>query len=167
MNWELFVKNVKQWAEDRNLIKGSTVQAQALKGLSEFGELADNLSKGSLEKIKDDIGDNCVVAVIVDAINGQESYEPVVSGNASKTKYEAAAAIAYEWHYYLRWYGKESIGVPYYCRVLTNTLGIDFEECLAQAWDDIKDRKGIMHNGVFVKSTDSAYEEIVKLYAPK
>ena len=167
MNWELFVKNVKQWAEDRNLIKGSTVQAQALKGLSELGELADNLAKGNLENIKDDIGDNCVVAVIVDAINGQESYEPVASGSESPTKYDAAADIAHEWHYYLMGYGKESTFVPYHCLVLAKTLGIDFEECLAKAWDDIKDRKGIMHNGVFVKSTDSAYEEIVKLYAPE
>lgn len=32
--------------------------------------------------------------------------------------------------------------------------GYTIEECLAQAWDDIKDRKGRMINGTFVKEAD-------------
>lgn len=32
--------------------------------------------------------------------------------------------------------------------------GYTIEECLAQAWDDIKDRKGKMINGTFVKEAD-------------
>ena len=34
-----------------------------------------------------------------------------------------------------------------------NNLSI--QECLQQAWDDIKDRKGRMVDGVFVKEGDS------------
>ena len=32
--------------------------------------------------------------------------------------------------------------------------GLSISECLAQAWDDIKDRKGKMVDGVFVKEAD-------------
>lgn len=32
--------------------------------------------------------------------------------------------------------------------------GVSLQECLATAWDDIKDRKGKMINGVFVKEAD-------------
>lgn len=32
--------------------------------------------------------------------------------------------------------------------------GISIQECLEQAWSDIKDRKGRMINGVFVKESD-------------
>jgi len=32
--------------------------------------------------------------------------------------------------------------------------GYTIEECLAQAWNDIKDRKGKMINGTFVKEAD-------------
>lgn len=32
--------------------------------------------------------------------------------------------------------------------------GLTITDCLADAWDDIKDRKGRMVDGVFVKSTD-------------
>ena len=31
---------------------------------------------------------------------------------------------------------------------------VSLEECLAKAWEDIKDRKGRMIDGIFVKETD-------------
>lgn len=40
--------------------------------------------------------------------------------------------------------------------------GLTLEKCMARAWDDIKDRKGRMVDGVFVKEEDlreSIYEE--------
>lgn len=33
--------------------------------------------------------------------------------------------------------------------------GLTIEECLQQAWDDIKDRKGRMVDGVFIKESDT------------
>ena len=33
-------------------------------------------------------------------------------------------------------------------------LGVDFNECLKMAYDEIKDRKGKMINGMFVKEVD-------------
>ena len=38
---------------------------------------------------------------------------------------------------------------------------VSFLSCLEQAWSDIKDREGIMYEGVFIKSTDARYTEIV------
>lgn len=38
---------------------------------------------------------------------------------------------------------------------------ISFLSCLDQAWNDIKDREGIMFEGVFIKSTDTRYAELV------
>lgn len=38
--------------------------------------------------------------------------------------------------------------------------GYTVEECLAKAWDDIKDRKGKMINGTFVKDTDADYAQL-------
>lgn len=51
--------------------------------------------------------------------------------------------------------------------VLTNICvreKISIVECLRMAYDDIKDRKGIMHGGVFVKSTDPDYANICAIY---
>jgi len=38
--------------------------------------------------------------------------------------------------------------------------GYTINECLQQAWNDIKDRKGKMVNGTFVKNTDADYEQL-------
>lgn len=35
------------------------------------------------------------------------------------------------------------------------------EECVQIAYNDIKDRKGIMSNGVFIKESDPAYASII------
>ena len=54
---------IHKWGEDRNMYKNSTPQAQALKLVSEVGELCDNLAKGRYECAEDDIGDCFVVLV--------------------------------------------------------------------------------------------------------
>mgnify|MGYP003629690363 CR=1 FL=1 len=92
----MITNKIAQWHHDRNLIDGSTDQAQFLKLIEETGELAGNLARG--KDIRDDIGD-----IIVVLINIAER----------------------------------------------NNLTI--EECLDVAYGDIKDRKGTMIDGVFVK----------------
>lgn len=37
---------------------------------------------------------------------------------------------------------------------ISQQLGLDFNECVASAYDEIKDRKGKMVGGVFVKESD-------------
>lgn len=54
--------------------------------------------------------------------------------------------------------------VGYIVVVLVNLCArnrISFLSCLDQAWNDIKDREGIMYEGVFIKSTDTRYAELV------
>lgn len=46
--------------------------------------------------------------------------------------------------------------------ILSNQLGVSLEACLQHAYDEIKDRKGVMYNGCFIKSTDERYEQIIK-----
>ena len=41
--------------------------------------------------------------------------------------------------------------------ILAAQKGTSLQECLAMAYADIKDRKGVMLDGVFVKSTDEHY----------
>lgn len=38
--------------------------------------------------------------------------------------------------------------------ILCKQLGLDFQECVEVAYNDIKDRKGKMVDGVFVKESD-------------
>ena len=50
---------------------------------------------------------------------------------------------------------KDSIGDIYVVlTILAMQLGLNMEECVQAAYDEIKDRRGEMVNGVFVKESD-------------
>lgn len=50
---------------------------------------------------------------------------------------------------------KDAIGDMYVVlTILALQLDLDIEDCVAAAYDEIKDRKGKMINGVFVKEAD-------------
>lgn len=55
------VQKVGDWHHARNLIDGSTDQAQYVKLIEEAGELAGNIARGKC--IKDDVGDMLVVLI--------------------------------------------------------------------------------------------------------
>jgi NTP pyrophosphatase (non-canonical NTP hydrolase) len=91
--------DVADWHHARNLIAGSTDQAQFVKLIEEGGELAGNIARG--KDIEDDVGDMVVVLINIAERNNTTLYE-----------------------------------------------------CLKVAWGDIKDRTGIMVDGVFIKQED-------------
>src|SRR5690606_351709 len=102
--WAIYRRNMEtkdlviQWAEDRNLIKGSSPQAQMMKLVEELGELANGIARGNRTLIEDSIGDVRVVLTI-----------------------------------------------------LAKQLDFDDDICFQHAYNEIKDRKGKMGDGVFVK----------------
>ena len=58
---------------------------------------------------------------------------------------------------------KDGIGDVIVClNNIAYMYNTDIEDCLEVAWNSIKDRQGVMHNGVFIKSTDPQYEEILR-----
>lgn len=87
---------IRQWHYDRNLIYGSTDQAQFVKLVEEVGELAGSIARDN--DVRDDIGDICTVLINIAERNG-----------------------------------------------------FTLDDCMAVAWDDIKDRKGRMVDGIYVK----------------
>lgn len=98
------IQKVEQWAEARNLVKGSDAKNQFHKLIQECGELSDSICKQ--KDASDDVGDILVVLII-----------------------------------------------------LCQQLGLNLEECLEVAYDDIKDRKGVMIDGVFIKEADLSEEQ--------
>lgn len=93
--------DIRQWAQDRNLIEGSDSFRQVTKLMEEVGEIAQGVAKGRVADIADGIGDVVVVLTILAA---------------------------------------------------QNNLSIEY--CIEQAWQQIKDRKGRMVDGVFIKEGD-------------
>ena len=63
-NYQLpVIAKIIQWANDRNIIQGSTPIKQSLKTLEECAELIESVADNDKEGISDAIGDICVTLV--------------------------------------------------------------------------------------------------------
>ncbi len=161
---ELIAK-IEQWAEDRNIIKGSKPIDQAMKLFSEFGELADNV--GKCRDCRDDIGDCAVVITIILAQNDMSfgEYLNMMLNSDHHIKYNVAqlggcigdfvSDIASNG----RITGDDFLWCIEWLNVIASQIDSSLEECVQIAYNDIKDRKGVMFNGVFIKESDPAYQD--------
>ncbi|MDY5106190.1 MAG: MazG-like family protein [Actinobacillus minor] len=161
------IQQIEQWAEDRNLIKGSTPQKQMLKLMEEFGELCGGVAKNKPEVIKDSIGD-CFVALVI--LTKQlrveldfgylfsETYKNLQNTNDDPTlstllfisrSGKLADCIGYHDDPIL-----EIAGLFSLLTLISSKLYLDLSDCVQHAYDQIKDRKGKLIDGVFVKEED-------------
>lgn len=165
---ELILK-IEQWAEDRNLIKGSDPLSQAMKLFSEAGELADNIGKG--KDIKDDVGDVLVVMIVISKQLGATLTSFDAPQWAEDTNKKLMLKLNGSLVEFVEWAESKAFASGIVKRILNILSGIaanhkaTLEECLAVAYNDIKTRKGILHNGTFIKESDASYGEIIKLYS--
>jgi len=51
--------------------------------------------------------------------------------------------------------------------IIAAQQGITLMDCLSVAYNDIKQRKGVLYDGVFIKDTDDAYDDAVKMIASR
>lgn len=162
MTFEKFKSNVEGWAEARGIYEHSTALAQALKAVSEVGELADAVIKDDKDALKDAIGDVAVCIVNTSKMIGASIILGEVTdkdrGNCDKT---CAALCAYyvsdlptgiALGYDLRSI-EDSIECSFeYLTCLAEKNGLEFMDCCEAAWLEIMDRKGKMvAGGAFVK----------------
>lgn len=163
---ELIAK-IEQWAEDRNIIKGSKPIDQAMKLFSEFGELADNVGKG--RDCRDDIGDIFVVLTIMAKQTGMDILDSVNKKSLPLNEdIKTLVARLSEQLTTMSLISQES-RLPIfalnnsisYLKLICLVKRYTLEECVQIAYNDIKDRKGIMHSGLFIKESDPAYQDIL------
>lgn len=161
------IQQIEQWAEERNLIQGSTPEKQFLKLMEEFGELCGGIAKDKPEIIKDSIGDCFVVLVILNKqlktdVNISSIIEeilpllvltdgePVTSTMIFASRAgNLADSLGYETD------SKLSIGCLFGALAMISfKYNLNLMDCIQHAYNQIKDRKGKMIDGVFVKEED-------------
>lgn len=155
---ELIAK-IAQLAKDRNLILGSTPQKQFIKLMEEFGELCAGIARNDKEKIKDSIG-GCGVVLII--LNEQCQIEKDLIFAREFQIESPENQIKYTMHYLncLSWLIDGGNGKLVLYELITELngyshyYGFTMLECLESAYNEIKDRKGRMVDGVFVKEED-------------
>lgn len=114
---EELIQKVIQWANDRNIIQGSSATKQLEKTAAEFTELAI-------------------------AVGKDEAISTRATASANYVS-EVSAELA------------DGIGdVLVTLIIVAEQLGLDIHDCLEGAYNEIKDRKGKMIDGKFVKEAD-------------
>lgn len=155
------IHKIEAWAEARNLILGSSPAKQILKTFSEVGELAGNLIEG--KNVADDIGD---IGVTLAILAKQLGYA-VPAARAAEYQAEmpetAALALVREIGLLADLIAKQKPADEVFAKVASSwerlqdvcdAADYEFNACLLEAYDSIKDRTGIMRDGVFVKQED-------------
>lgn len=167
---EYYQRLVRQWAVDRNLIEGSTPEAQCVKLIEEFGELARGIAKKDETLIKDGVGDTLVVCIILAAQLGSDSF------NIDKLIFERSEVNSANVREKLVMNGATELGaISYFINVtnrdidrcigniyaLCDTLAEiaylykwSLVDCLIAAYNEIKDRTGRCVDGIFIKEGD-------------
>jgi hypothetical protein len=125
------VSKITNWHHDRNLIRGSNDKAQAKKLLEEFTEVIAALNPDmSSDYIFDEI------VHMLDDLHTEGRIKPV-------NKEKAQSAL------------KDALGDMTVVQInIAERNDFLLYNCLAAAWEDIKDRKGKMVEGIFVKEED-------------
>jgi hypothetical protein len=160
-----FASSVSQWGESRNLIEGSNPAAQFKKLMEESTELYDGIRTENLHEIRDGIGDCEVVLRIIETQLGLQFREPrnielPPVGSAKGDSYaQYHAAIGriigrIRQEVAARIVGEAIVDARLGLLLIAYDYELTISECRAFAWNEIKDRKGMMRNGVFVKESD-------------
>lgn len=156
------IKKIEQWAIDRELDKKATVEAQSIKTAEEMAELIIGISKDNIDLIKDSVGDVFVTLVIGNMIDERLNIEEILS-NVPETegvfpKTELISCISCSIGIStgeVVGYRKFTISIAIIRLLMVcSTYNLDFTECVQYAYDEIKDRKGVLKNGCFIKEED-------------
>ena len=162
MELHKLITNVQQWSIDRGLDKADS-KKQMLKLYEEFGELASGLAKGNKEVVKDSIGDVVVVLIILAQQQGLEKISDfnIICNHLQPSDLMPQASETIGLISLRVRRTKDEIEEPIvrlisYLRTIVKYENLKFEDCLSQAWNEIKDRKGKLIDGVWVKEEDLA-----------
>ncbi len=161
---------VEQWFIDRNLDKAEPSK-QFLKLMEETGELFEGIAKGDEALIQDAIGDIQVVLIGLEMqLENQEEQKALSDLEGYLLAFVNALGM---YAGYLANSDNEKAGLGFILArgltpILIDKIAQSFnttpEECLEIAYNEIKDRKGKLINGVFVKEEDLQKHYVVEYW---
>nr|DAQ79359.1 MAG TPA: NTP-PPase-like protein [Caudoviricetes sp.] len=156
-------EKVQQWFVDRNLHEANPVK-QFLKLMEESGELFEGIAKDKSELIYDALGD---IQVVLIGFDQQIKNGAQISANQQEIELllmvSSLGNIAQKLYSHVCHNETQMPLIKSDLMFLDGVIssvslfnGTDADSCLQIAYDAIKDRKGKMIDGVFVKEEDLA-----------
>jgi len=154
-------KKVQQWFVDRNLHEANPVK-QFLKLMEESGELFEGIAKDKSELIYDALGD---IQVVMIGLEQQINNGAQISANEQELELllmvSSLGNISQKLYSHVCHNETQTPLIKSDIMFLDSVInsvsifnGTNTENCLQIAYDAIKDRKGKMIDGVFVKEED-------------
>lgn len=161
MNNTELENKVQQWFVDRNLHEANPVK-QFLKLMEESGELFEGVAKDKSELIYDALGD---IQVVLIGLEQQIKNGAQISANQQELELllmvSSLGNIAQKLYAHVCHNETKMPLIKSNLMFLDSVIssvsffnGTDADSCLQIAYDAIKDRKGKMVDGVFVKEED-------------
>ncbi len=161
MNNTELENKVQQWFVDRNLHKANPVK-QFLKLMEESGELFEGIAKDKPELIYDALGD---IQVVLIGLEQQINNSAQISANQQELELllmvSSLGNISQKLYSHVCHNETQTPLIKSDIMFLDSVInsvslfnGTNTENCLQIAYDAIKDRKGKMIDGVFVKEED-------------
>lgn len=162
------IGKVEQWSVDRNINHASPLK-QFDKLIEEHGELVRGLNKQDMQLIKDSIGDMFVVLIIMmQQIKGNIKLALSLSdfGEGEVNTLNYIKSLFYLGEKLEDFMSDNNNGnlfgeiqtlitnITYLLKETAYKNSSDLRTCLALAYDEIKNRKGKMIDGKFVKDSD-------------
>lgn len=149
-------KKILQWAKDRELDKKGTVKAQAIKTVEELSELVKAVCKDDRKEIIDAIGDVHVTLVIGNMLDTNTEIDALSCIGSDEDKYTKEQLLKHlldcseniiDTHYV-------RIAIAITIKTLYNVCKyyqFDYADCVESAYNVIKNRKGKVVDGQYVK----------------
>jgi hypothetical protein len=135
--------HIVEWAIERGLLRQDFALKQTVKLIEEIGETAGAILKGDVDKQKDGIGDIYVVITILSAQLGLTPVVPTGEAKAWKTPEQEILNMITS--------TDSNLSMLFCLEKLSKALGLDLNECVNLAYNEIKDRKGELKDGTFIK----------------
>jgi len=159
------IQQVQAWANERGLNKLEQIRNQFLKVMSEYGETCDAIlhrEKNGDKDLIDGLGDIIVTIIVICHMKGIEfkasntdakfdyQFNPdIYFGNLLYELYSLNKAAFYNQEHPTFMHRCSEVCTELYSYI--NHFGFTPEQCLAAAYSEIKDRKGVTVNGTFIK----------------
>ena len=159
-------EKVQQWFVDRNLHEANPVK-QFLKLMEESGELFEGIAKDKSELIYDALGDIQVVLIGLDqqikngaqiSANQQELELLLMVSSLGNIAQKLYAHVCHN-ETQIPLIKADLMFLDSVVSTVSFCNGTTAENCLEEAYEVIKDRKGKMIDGVFVKEEDLPVED--------
>lgn len=133
-----------EWAKEKDLIKKENSEKQYLKFLEEVGETAKAIIKNDFDGIVDGFGDISVTMIILgEQICNSQELSDIEKPLSGITLYDVVRRVSPEF------VNPSAMNFLFDCAYF---YGLNLNDCLLAAWNEIKDRKGKTINGTFIKS---------------